>query len=347
MLQFEYTPARKFRSPLCGPLGRLVGVFTLVCALGGILSRTSFTASSILFAQTLLPVTAHELVTCLTLKCNSTITVVGMRWSNPKNALLLKCLTHSNGGDSAEACWSADDTDEGKAVQLCAVCNYCAAGTARCTPLDDGVTPLSRTGGPRTVLPAPAKPGPNTAGTGGPGGNFDWSKYLGGGAGGEKADWMKYIPGSGAQGAPGSGKSQLLPTAQASVALPVVPSEGSGELMACIEGKCLQQSNALGVSWTNPVNTELAACLASSQNGFVAAVTCFPPVDPDRAASFQDSTALRYCALCSSCIAGDRGSDACIKAEVTGKVVHKASKKSEAIPDTLYAPREFRSQPAA
>jgi len=324
-------------------LGRVVGLFTLVCAVGGVLSRTSSAASALLFAQTLLPVTAQELMTCLTLKCNSTITAVGVHWSNPSNARLLKCLTHSNGGDSAEACWSTDDTDEGKAVQSCAVCNNCASGPARCNMLGDDGT-LSRTkNGPRTILPAPVNPGPSPTIPGAPGGNFDWSKYLGGSQGGN-ADWMKYVPGSGGpQAAPGAGKSQLLPTLQASVtALPVVPSEGNDELMACINSKCSQQSNALGVTWTNPVNTELAACLANSESGLVAAVTCFPPVDPDRAASFRDSTALRYCALCSSCIAGDRGSDACNKVEIIGKVVHKV-KKPEAIPETT----PLSSQPAA
>jgi hypothetical protein len=119
---------------------------------------------------------------------------------------------------------------------------------------------------------------------------------------------MKYIPGAAPQTT-----SVLSGTEAFAMPQSVLASKDNKDLLACLRTKCPEQSKKVGSSWTNPVNTNLAACLADSESGLGAATDCFPPVDPSRKAEFADSTALRYCLLCASCIAGDGGSEECKK----------------------------------
>lgn len=287
---------RKGRT-LCGPIGRVVGLFTLALALHGMLARTSYTAS-LLAAQTmLLPVTNKELKSCLSRNCNATLTALGTHWFDTRNAQLLKCLTHSGNATAAAKCWdqAVGDTKYIDAVRSCAEQNLCVASVSSPTP---AYTPIS------SLPPIEGSPA-----AGGPG--FDWSHFAG--------NWQHFVPAQGA--APGAAQQgQAVPGTLAYVADPVAPPKSNSEFVACIRSKCSNQCNKLGSSWSNPVNTELAACLTNSEGGLAAAVTCFPPVNPDFLDLFHDSTALRYCALCSSCIAGDRGAVACSKG---GSGVHE------------------------
>jgi len=281
-----------------------MGMMTLLFALEAFLSRTSLSATNLIVIPANLPATTQELVACLQLKCNATLTAVGLKWSDADNARLLHCLTHSDNASVASSCWTLEDSTEGKAVQSCAVCNSCVPG--RCSADGRLLKPNPR------VVSHPQPSSGNPMGPPGGDGGFDWSKYLGS-AGGDSG-WMKFIPGASPPApspTPLQRRKRGAEPLSAVVSLPVVPVESHAELIACLNSKCSTQTNTLGASWSNPVNTALMACLATSKGGLDAAVNCFPPVNPDQASSYEEATALRYCGLCSACLAGDRGSIKC------------------------------------
>lgn len=71
---------------------------------------------------------------CIQLKCNSVVALLGQNYASPVNQDLNHCLKTNTATDAADKCWSGshqDDADhnDARAVHICALCQQCIPGS--------------------------------------------------------------------------------------------------------------------------------------------------------------------------------------------------------------------------